>query len=131
VHLNIFDQASGAPQPRKDSPWPPQPSTHTPIVPPACAEGLSDWAVDNEFRFVISESGVDGTNLVLSPVAAQIPDGSIDTEATVTTDRPHVTIYEFADGDTHERLRVNLKDARKLAQLPLDATDELDRCATT
>src|SRR6478736_4329953 len=28
------------------------------------------------------------------PCAAQLPDGSIDTEAKVTTDPPHVTIYE-------------------------------------
>ena len=31
----------------------------------------------------------------------------------------------------HERLRVNLKDARKLAQALLEAADELDRWATT
>jgi hypothetical protein len=76
------------------------------------------------------KSRVDGTNLVLSPCAAQLPDGSIDTEITVTTDPPHVNIYELVDGDTRERRRVNLKDARKVAQALLEAVDEVDRAAS-
>ena len=78
---------------------------------------MCDWADwDNDFRFVFSKTRVDGTNFVLSPTAAQLPDGSIDTEATVTTAPPHVTIYELVDGEMHEGLRVNLKDASKRAQ---------------
>ena len=67
----------------------------------------------------------------LSPTAAQLPDGSIDTEATVTTAPPHVTIYELVDGEMHEGLRVNLKDASKRAQALREAADEIDRWANT
>ena len=53
------------------------------IAPPGGAETLCDWADwDDEFRFVFSETRVEGTNFVLSPCAAQLPDGSIDTECT-------------------------------------------------
>ena len=55
------------------------------IAPPAGAEAMCDWADwDNEFRFVFSKTRVDGTNFVLSPCAAQLPDGSIDTEGLVS-----------------------------------------------
>ena len=71
------------------------------VAPPAGAEAMCDWADwGNEFRFVTADHRVEGTNFVLSPCAAQLPDGSIDTETTVTNDPPHVTIYEFADGET-------------------------------
>ena len=104
---------------------------HPNIAPPAGAETLCTWADwDNEFRFVFSETRVDGTNFVLSPCAAQLPDGSIDTDATVTNDPPHVTIY-LVDGQMHEGLRVGLKDARKLVKALSDAVDRLDRWATT
>ena len=73
------------------------------IVPPADAEAMCDWADwDNEFRFASPKIRVDGTNFVLSPCAAQLPDGSIDTEATVTNDPPHMDIYELVDGRMHE-----------------------------
>ncbi len=102
------------------------------IAPPAGAEAMCDWADwDNEFRFVFSKTRADGTNFVLWPCAAQLPDGSIDTEATVTNDPPHVDINELVDGRLHERMRVDLKDARKLAQALLEAADELDRWANT
>jgi hypothetical protein len=102
------------------------------IVPPAGAEPLSEWADwGNEFRFVFSETRVEGTAFVLSPCAAQLPDGSIDTECTATNDPPHVTIYELVDGNMHERLRVDLKDAGKLIQALTEAADELVRWSPT
>ena len=101
------------------------------IALPAGARILADWSDwGNEFRFVFSETRVDGMNLVVSPCAAQLPDGSIDTEATVTTDPPHVDIYELVDGDMHERLRVNLRDAGKFAQALLDAFVAIERWTT-
>ena len=42
-----------------------------------------------------------------------------------------MTIYEFADGNTLRTLRIDLKDARKLAQALLEAADEIDRWANT
>ena len=66
------------------------------IVPPADAEAMCDWADwDNEFRFVYQQSPRRRDEFSsLSPCAAQLPDGSIDTDATVTTDPPHMDIDE-------------------------------------
>jgi hypothetical protein len=109
-----------------------QTNSYPNIVPPVGAETLCEWADwGNEYRFVTNDHRVEGTNIVLSPCAAQLPDGSIDTEATVASDPPHVTIYEITNGHTWERMRVDLTDARKLAQALLDAADEIDRWATT
>ena len=104
------------------------------IAPPAGAEALCDWADwDNEFRFVTNNRRVDGTNFVLSPCAAQLPDGSIDTdghrhEAT----RPTWRSTRLVDGRPGTNACGSTsKDARKLAQALLEAVDELDRWATT
>ena len=104
--------------------------SRTPPVPehrPACRRG-SDVRLGRLGQRVpvrlLQNHHVDGTNFVLSPCAAQLPDGSIDTDATVTNDPPHVTIYELVDGNMHEGMRVDLKDARKLAQALLEAADE-------
>ena len=72
-----------------------------PDVPiPAGAHILADWFEwDNNYRLVEGDARrVEGTNIVLSPCAAQLPDGSIDTEAAFTDQPPHVFIEELRDG---------------------------------
>ena len=73
---------------------------------------------------------VEGTKVVLSPTATQLPDGSIDTTGAVS-EAPSVMIYELVDGDLHECMRISLEEARKLAPALLEVVDELDRWATT
>jgi len=81
--------------------------------------------------FVFTKSRVEGTNIVLSPCAAQLPDGSID-HAGVVSEPPSVMIIsELDDGGGCELLNVSMQDARKLAQALLQAADEIDRWATT
>ena len=81
--------------------------------------------------FVFRKSRVEGTNIVLSPCAAQLPDGSID-HAGVVSEPPSVMIIsELDDGGGCELLNVSMQDARKLAQALLEAADEIDRWATT
>jgi len=66
--------------------------------------------------FVFRKSRVEGTNIVLSPCAAQLPDGSID-HAGVVSEPPSVMIIsELDDGGGCELLNVSMQDARKLAQ---------------
>ena len=71
------------------------------IAPPAGAEAMCDWADwDNKFRHVWGDRRhVGGTNIVLTPFAAQLPTGSIDTDALVAGEPPQVMIDELRDGD--------------------------------
>ena len=66
--------------------------------------------------FVFTKSRVEGTNIVLSPCAAQLPDGSIDHAGVVSEPSSVMIISELDDGGGCELLNVSMQDARKLAQ---------------
>ena len=70
-----------------------------------------------EFRNIWGDDRrVDATDISLAPCAAQLPDGSIDTEGAVADSPPQIFIDEVrADGARCECLRVSVEGALNLA----------------
>jgi len=70
-----------------------------------------------EFRNIWGDDRrVDATDISLAPCAAQLPDGSIDTEGAVADSPPQIFSDEVrADGARCECLRVSVEGALNLA----------------
>jgi hypothetical protein len=105
-----------------------------PDVPlPAGAHTLSTWEDwDNEFRILWGEGRrVEATNILLSPCAAQLPDGSIDTGGTVADEPAQVMIDELRDGNSYDCLSVSVQGTRNLAQALIEGGRRARRVGDT
>ena len=108
---------------------------HHDVPLPAGTTALSsfkDWG--NEFRFVWREHRrVDATNIALTPCAAQLHDGSIDTDGAVSDEPPGVFIDEVEDDGEMGRkcLKVSVQGAKNLAAALIEAADAVDAWSET
>jgi hypothetical protein len=95
---------------------------------PPGAHTLSTWADwDDLYRIVWGESRrVEGTQIVLSPCAPQLPDGSIEISGALSDEVTAIMIDEIRDGATCDCLSVTVAGARNLAQALTAAADEID-----
>jgi hypothetical protein len=104
-------------------------TTTYPDVPlPAGAHTLSTWADwDNLYRLVWTKTHqVEGTQVVLSACAPQLPNGTIVTRGELADESAAVMVDEIRDGATWERLSVTVAGARRLAQALTTIADQLD-----
>jgi len=71
----------------------------------------------HEFRIIWGDDRrVEATDISLAPTAAQLPDGSINTEGAVADMSPQIFIDRVADdGTNYECLRVSVEGAQNLA----------------
>jgi hypothetical protein len=107
---------------------------NTPDVPlPAGTTVLGDWDQwGHEFRLVWGDHRrVAATDISLSPCAAQLPDGSIDTEGAVAERAPQIFIDQAEDDGTRRQcLQVSMEGARHLVAALIAMIDEVDRWAS-
>lgn len=101
------------------------------VAPPAGTHVLGGWEGGGDdtgivVRVVSTDAKrVDATNILVSLIAVQRPDGSIVSESGV--DEPLVHVDELdQDGDSCERFTINVGGARNLARALTAAADQLD-----
>ncbi len=102
---------------------------HPDIPLPAGTHALGGW--EDERRTISTDAkGVDTTDFLVSAVATQLRDGSINIEPE-DHDVPLVFVDELdKDGMSRERLTIGIEGARGLARALLEAAAELDGWAT-